>query len=501
VSQDDQNQDRIWAFAEVSADVQKSLSDIDTDNMAPDARVEVEIPFLREGKFEHPYYGDLDFDDEYLSGLKFNFDRSVVPRAIAIDEDHRRYKGGAIGWVESKDGSSPFSIRQVEVSGPDNTTDQKGVMFGKVQLNRRGARLVKEGVYRYFSAEIRNDYTSSEKVETPEGDTKTYNYGPTLVGGAFTNNPFIPGLGAISFSEMDEQVSDYDEDHTIAYNSDSDSDLGYELGVYGYRVDDKPKTKTEEEPQPQPVVEPEPDSYETSEYDGEDKMEELLAQLAKLGTAEEKLKLLKTESHKYSDYAGPVAMLQTTLEEAAESDRKFNEASRQAAQADAEVEKLRKQNTSLAVEAQKAKETAYGDRVELFCQEKLADGHFPAVVNQIKAVLLSSDTTTRDTEYRFSNDEGAETHGIMSVLDRVLDAIPEEAKISFSSDLEENKDKEVVPEGKTEEPSASRADDEGGDDEIPANVQAYAENYGVVPDKSLWADIDEEGRGFKELAN
>jgi hypothetical protein len=159
----------------------------------------VKIPIFREGKFKHPWYGDLDFTYEYLQKLKRNFQSNIYPQKVSFDIDHKP-ANGAIAWLEDKES---ITIEKVKFKTPTGTKT-KWVLFADAELNQRGYKLIKNKEYRYFSSEIHPNFTTGEveMVYTKDGETEAIvEYGPTLVGGGITNRPFIPHLGEIGLSQ------------------------------------------------------------------------------------------------------------------------------------------------------------------------------------------------------------------------------------------------------------------------------------------------------------
>lgn len=135
------------------------------------------IPVLPEGKFKHPWYGDLDFSAPTLRAAKRNFDNKVLGVDIMVDEGHDRNK--ALGWFRAvHHGTS-------EIGGQSHVG-----LFADIEWNELGRQLLERDIYRYFSAEI-GTYTG------PDGK-KVQN---VLFGGGLTNRPFFKQMPRVKFEE------------------------------------------------------------------------------------------------------------------------------------------------------------------------------------------------------------------------------------------------------------------------------------------------------------
>jgi len=121
----------------------------------------IEIARVAEG--EHPSYGKLKITQDHLEKMEINFKSNVTGVDLAVNEDHR--KNEAFGWF--KDVFLSFD---------------KQTLFGQVQWNTKGIQALSEKEYRYFSPEFRFNYTH------PHSGME---HGPTLLGGALTNYPFL----------------------------------------------------------------------------------------------------------------------------------------------------------------------------------------------------------------------------------------------------------------------------------------------------------------------
>lgn len=135
---------------------------------------EVKIQIMRTGEWDHPRYGEFKVTTETLNRVKKNFEENKLGRECYVDENHED-DHKALGWIS-----------KVYFEG-------KSALWGAIELTARGAKLLSEGAYKYFSPEIFFKYENPENGETIKD---------LLVGGAFTNTPFFKGMQALKASEV-----------------------------------------------------------------------------------------------------------------------------------------------------------------------------------------------------------------------------------------------------------------------------------------------------------
>lgn len=114
-------------------------------------------------KGTHATFGEIDITKEHLLSFKDNFEKKVTGVDLAINEDHK--KNEAFGWYKdlflSEDGNE---------------------LLATVKWNKKGTKSLNEGEYRYFSPEFSLNFTHPHTGVS---------HGPTLLGGALTNYPFL----------------------------------------------------------------------------------------------------------------------------------------------------------------------------------------------------------------------------------------------------------------------------------------------------------------------
>jgi len=167
----------------------------------------IDIQILKKGKFRHPWYGVLNFNESFFDIMIRNFEADIPQERIAFDFNHQP-DWGAAAWVE-------------------NLSKQDDSLMASVSLTEKGKESIKKKEFLYFSSSYTDDYV--EYVFEDEADdkgnvvTKEYkiNHGPTLMGGGLTNRPFIKGMAPVSLSEdgtqtaLEEIVENLDIDNKL----------------------------------------------------------------------------------------------------------------------------------------------------------------------------------------------------------------------------------------------------------------------------------------------
>jgi hypothetical protein len=123
------------------------------------------IPAVRMATYKHPWFGELYFDDDLFDSFIDNYETGVVGTDLSINAEHRRGPTGdmALAWVN------------------EMFVDDNGTLNLKGRATKTGEQYLGEE-YRYASIEFTNDFVDQETG---------VNYGPTLVGCAATNIPFV----------------------------------------------------------------------------------------------------------------------------------------------------------------------------------------------------------------------------------------------------------------------------------------------------------------------
>ena len=137
------------------------------------------VEILRTGEWVHPVYGNIKITEKSIDGFIANFYNKVRGVDLAVDQEHKPEEG-AEGWFKKL-----WKI-------PRTTDDAGFSLMAEVQWTWHGEQLIREGIYRYFSADFDFEWTD------PETGEKFKN---VLFGGALTNRPFIKHMEPIILSE------------------------------------------------------------------------------------------------------------------------------------------------------------------------------------------------------------------------------------------------------------------------------------------------------------
>lgn len=143
-------------------------------DLTPEGIATLDLPVLPQGKFEHPWWGELDWTPEVFSEMKRNFQRGVGS-APFLNLDHAGL--GLFGSNEAPAAGWPVDLWH---------DADAGLLMSRNELTDLGEQAFGSRRYRYTSAEVTDEYTDSR------GD----NHGNVFLGLAGTNRPFhdtMPG--------------------------------------------------------------------------------------------------------------------------------------------------------------------------------------------------------------------------------------------------------------------------------------------------------------------
>jgi len=135
-----------------------------------------EIEVLHAGEWEHPQYGMISITEEDIDKFIASFNNKVRKVDIAVDQEHEPDKGAA-GWYKS--------LRKVFEDG-------KIKLKAVIEWTKLGTQLIKDGIFKYFSADLDFEYEDQETHERFEN---------VLLGGALTNRPYFKSLAPVALSE------------------------------------------------------------------------------------------------------------------------------------------------------------------------------------------------------------------------------------------------------------------------------------------------------------
>jgi len=345
-------------------------------------RTKIEV--LRQGNFDHYWYGEIVFNRDYFLSVMANFINGSVAREISFDFQHQP-EYGAAAWVKK------FGIEARRFS--DGIA--RWVLTSDIEYTKMGLESVQEKRFKYFSVEVRDAFTDKET---------NFLHGPTAMGGGLTNRPYIPGMKVVTTPGSTEGGS--------ANSSSKNSDKYSE-----------PKTK--------------PASEDSGEGVGKmKKLEEKIADLqAKFDAIEDK----KSEAAQlYGEQIDALKDAQKMFSEVnaqteAEIAEKFNEQAKKLSEQDQKMQEMAKVNEKLLAEADEAREERRKSDVELYCKTLAEQNHTPAVVEVVKKHLTANHVIEL---YKFSEEGAADKSiALKDVIDEILSAIPKEGKIDLGENL------------------------------------------------------------------
>lgn len=134
----------------------------------------VRVQIMRTGTWQHQEYGEVKITKQIIKDIVKNFEEDTRGIQLAVDENHEE-NHKALAW---------FKELEIEENG--------NALFAEVELTAKGAQLLNEGAYKYFSPEI--------IFHTVDEETGSF-ISNLLNGGAFTNRPFFKRMQPLMASE------------------------------------------------------------------------------------------------------------------------------------------------------------------------------------------------------------------------------------------------------------------------------------------------------------
>ncbi len=322
---------RAWLFSDLRGEFaeQREFQEGDT----------VDIQIMRVGKWNHALYGKVEVSENTLTDVVKNFKEDKRGIELAVDENHEpNHK--ALAW-----------FKNVYKRGKEE-------VFATLELTKRGAELLTEGAYKYFSPEIifkKQDEESGSLVKN------------LLVGGAFTNRPFFKRMTPLMANE-DGATVDHQNSIVIFTNS-HDTMKGFMEKLSA--LNSKESITTEEFNELKA-------SYETLEEAHKESYSELVSEM------EAKVGLFAEEGEE-----------EAPAEEKAE-EPKEEEAKEEAPEAEAEEEKEEE------AEEPAAEEEA-PEAVEVAATEEVSSAEFNEMKSQVRA--MQKELAQKNRALRFSENE------------------------------------------------------------------------------------------------
>lgn len=397
----------------------------------------VTIEVLRGGKFEHPVYGTITFDEKVFDNFTRNFDEGVPQEHIAYDFRHQP-DWGAAAWVK-------------KIFHKDNK------LFATVELTRRGYRALKEKEFLYFSTEYHENYKDRETGKL---------YGPTILGGGLTNRPFIKGMAPILMSEDGEEVfvPVAEGNHTTRNTNNGNQEQKGEHGMLNKLKEGLEQLKTkiaalmdsddgvqkkdlEEMNAAMATIQKSLDELKPEDLNdkekGEEKLEELRERVVSLSERLGKIKVADAKADsKLEKLEKRIGTFEKALQDLDINEAKLlEEANKELME---KIKKLEEGNQVLGESLKRLQKRSeerdkelYVAKVEAFTKELQEKGFWPSVCEEVKAVLsadgASADVITLSEEEGEGDDKKTveKKLSLKDVIERILSAIPEDARINL----------------------------------------------------------------------
>jgi hypothetical protein len=148
------------------------------------------IQAFPKGKWDHPEYGEVLFDDAKLEGFKRSFDEGVMGQEVPWGYEH--------GLDRAKGNKAAGFVREVRLLEDGLYA---GIEFTDVALSE-----IKAGEWKYNSPEYRDEWTNQATGET---------HTDVFWGGSLTNYPFLKGISPVNLSELATIVAEVaDKEHS-----------------------------------------------------------------------------------------------------------------------------------------------------------------------------------------------------------------------------------------------------------------------------------------------
>lgn len=126
------------------------------------------------GKYDHPVYGEIEFDPAKAADAAQNFATNVRGTEIDVDYDHKAHGSEAAGW-----------IRKAEAR-----TNGFWIM---VEWTKKAYEHIKNDEYKYFSPEFADEWKHPKTGQVVKN---------ILFGGGITNRPFLKDILPLNMSEL-----------------------------------------------------------------------------------------------------------------------------------------------------------------------------------------------------------------------------------------------------------------------------------------------------------
>lgn len=426
------------------------------DDSDPDEPVICKIDMIRTGKFvRESWFGNylLNIDEPLFDKFIENFKNNVIKRGVPLDIDHK--KDAAYGWL--KDLTKEYRT----VMGK-----QQCYLVGSFEMNRLGIDMVKNRIRNLFSLEFSFNYKDNEVdgsfvvptgEDVPVGAMKTY--GPTILGGALTNRPFIPDLGTIKCSSEFNQIEGLPnelknqlKDHTFMFNVEKMTVEDADLSVRS----EKPVVNKEGS-----KVNPYSILLNFKTINKPEKRNTQMSALQKLlANLKENLSKVDPNSQEFTEIKSQIVETETELAQLADSVKAKDEALKLSAEKISELttRMVNNENTlsKLKVELEEEGERRRQSDIEKFTSSLSRRGIPKPAISKIKNILIFNKNEKAIVELKLDGDK-VKPLTLRGVIEEVLSYLPESAmvpmgeKFSFSGTDNAEKETELSHEDAEEE--------------------------------------------------
>lgn len=383
----------------------------------------VNIQVLKRGKFRHPWFGILNFDDTFFDNVIKNFESGVPQAEIAFDFRHNP-DWGAAAWI-------------------NKLSKSDAGLMATVDLTARGRQSVKDREFRFFSIEYTDDYVEyrfSQEPDETTGEMKDVeskvSHGPTVLGGGLTNRPFIKGMLPVSLSE-DGEVFQFEEINDNPNNKNNSEEVNNRMEK---TLKDLQKEQKELKDKVKELSEKDDKDSKKALEDVTARLDEIEAKITELsddGETKKKSDKEKKENKKKGDvsleeYEKTKKELENKDKELSDRDEKIKELSDNVSSLSNSVKSLMESNKVL----QNDKHVAdIGVKLEDFRKK----GAYPSTIEVMKKALLSEEA--KGFSITLSDDkENKVTKTLADIFEEILDSIPEESKVDLSEKSETSVD-------------------------------------------------------------
>lgn len=393
----------------------------------------VPIDMLRTGKFmRKSMLGEyvLTIDEQMMDVMIDNFKNNVTCSKVPLDTNHMKQE--SYGWL------TDLRKEPMMVKGKPQTC-----LVGEWAINSKGQEIMSDQVYKYFSIEFMYNYSQREIFETTKGEDgmempkgEMINYGPTITGGALTNRPFIPDLKEVPMMFSDQDIItngclvEMSDDLPIASGVLQKTVVNFEEN--GVELINKPKKQF--------------DISGFSKHKEKDSMK-FSANSSLLKFMEEKLSLIEDKnSSEFKDLSDSIATAKSefaaaqaefeakenAVKELINANKKMND---KFSDLTTKVVSLESKIQSSESELMLQRERARQSEINEYCLNMANKGLSKPFVDQIKTILLA-DKDNKEVVC-LSDDQGTKTSlTVRDVIKKIVDALPEDARISKSPSLE-----------------------------------------------------------------